>query len=83
LSPLASLLKIFRPTQITWLDFLDTISPFDKTKDKNITHWFPSVTVSKILTENYTHPFYDQPCRLNGLLQSFGVPKIRVLILEK
>jgi hypothetical protein len=42
LSPLASLLKIFRPTQITWSDFLDTIVPFDKTKDRNTTHWLPS-----------------------------------------
>jgi hypothetical protein len=42
LSPLASFLKVFRPTQITWLDFLDTIAPFDKTKDKNTTHWLPN-----------------------------------------
>jgi len=82
LCPLASFLKVLRPTQITWSDFLDTIAPFDKTKDKNTTHWLPQITTSRILTKNYTHPFCDRPCKLNGLLQSFGVPKIRVLAFE-
>jgi len=83
LSPLAFLLKVFRPTQITWSNFFDTIAPFDKTKERNTTHWLPLITASRILTKNYTHPFCDQPCRFNGLLQSFGVPKIKVLTLEK
>ncbi len=83
LSPLTSFLKVFKPTQITWLDFFDTIAPFDKTKDKNTTHWFPPITTSKILTKNYTYPFSDRPCKLNWLLQSFGVPKIKVFAFEK
>ncbi len=41
------------------------------------------LTASRILTKNYTHPLCDWPCRLNGVLQSFGVPKIRVLAFEK
>jgi hypothetical protein len=83
LSPLASFLKVFRPTQITQSDFLDTIVPFDKTKDKNTTHRFSPITTSRITTKNYTHLVYDRSCRLNGLLQFFGVPKIKVLALEK
>ncbi len=33
--------QIFKPTQITWSYFIDTIAPFDKTKNKNTTHWLP------------------------------------------
>jgi hypothetical protein len=40
LSPLASLVKALRPIQITQLDFLDTIAPFDKTENMNTTHRF-------------------------------------------
>jgi hypothetical protein len=83
LSPLASILNIFRPIQITQSDFLDTIAPFDKIEDMNTTHQLPPIIVSRIFTKNYTHPFNDRPCKLNGLLQSFEVPKIKVFALEK
>ncbi len=42
LSPLASHFKVFKPTQITRSNFLDTITPFDKTEDKNTTQISPN-----------------------------------------
>jgi hypothetical protein len=46
-------------------------------------HRLPPITALRILTKNYTHLVYDRPCKLNGLLQSFRVPKIKVFILIK
>jgi hypothetical protein len=83
LSPLASLLKVFRPIQITWSNFLDTTCSIWHDKKQEYNTSTSPFSISKIFTKNYTHPFCDQPCRLNGLLQSFGVPNIKVLVLEK
>jgi len=49
----------------------------------NTSHGIPPIIVSKILTKNYIHPLCDRPCKFNGLLKSFGVPKIKILTLEK
>jgi hypothetical protein len=52
-------LKVFKPIKITQSNFLDAIVPFDKIKDMNTTHRLPLITASRILTKNYTHPFFD------------------------
>jgi hypothetical protein len=52
-----------------------------KTKIQHID--FPQSLLQKSLQKNYTHPFCDWLCRLNGLQQFFGVPKIRGFTLEK
>jgi hypothetical protein len=52
-------LEVFKPIQITRLDFLDTIVPFNEIEDKNTTHRLPLIIASRILIKNYTHPFCD------------------------
>jgi len=69
--------------QITWSDFLNIICSIWQDKKKKYNTLISPVTASRILTKNYTHPFRDRPYKLNGLLQSFEVPKIRVFVLEK
>jgi hypothetical protein len=81
LIPLASLLKVFKPTQITRSDFLDTIVPFDKTRDMNITHWLPSVIVSRILQKTTPIPYVIDLVNSIDCCSPLEFPKLRYSFL--
>jgi len=82
LIPLASLLKVFKPTQIAWLDFLDTIAPFDKTKDRNTTHWLPQSLLQESLQRTTPIPFVINHVDSMDCYNLLEFPKSRYSLLK-